>query len=854
MHTKCLIESRLLRGLTLLFASAILAQAATLSPTADAFVRSGTYASLNYGAATNLSLKLTTPGDDWNRESYLSFDLSGVTAPIATAKLRLYGSSGVSGASASVYGLSSPTTSWTEGSGGNNGATVTGITWNNKPAASSTAQASTVLSTAGAWNEWTLTDYLVAEKAAGRNLVTLVLKANGGIGNAIINFNSRTAASNPPSLVIGSWTVANRVDPQITYKGGPWTNNPEGFCYSADANAIAEFTFTGTGIRYYAKNASYLNDQIEIMIDGVIQTTVSTNAAIQNNAALLYQNTALSNSTHSIRVRRTSGQWITVSKFEYLSDGTGPSGVSVTAPVAVPATGGYILPDALVTVTANATNATSVKLQLDGVDVPGAVDTTAPYSFPWDVALVPVGPHTLRVVATNAAGSMTSTDIPVVIELFAGINTHAGQGQAVPAILPLVIDANANFIRDGAVWNQIEKTAGVYNFSSGWGSNADTFITQASAAGIRPTWTICGESYKPDGAPESERLYPSPWWDSAVASRAAFANFGNAVAQRYAPNNVLRIIGITNEPTGNNCGVDQDIPPDGQSVDDNTAARYFEIIKAAYPRIKQGNPNAIVTGPVTIFAKGYDRDFINDLNNLGASSYIDWLDIHTYLPVFEYQSSYRVENMIRWLADSVYPIFDTKPIFVSEFGYASPVDQPIATQLKKAEAVARAYMGIRTVPNIRGLVWHQLLDHGDAHGLCQTKDQVPAYAKHEAFYTFQDIAPIFRRASYYGRGSIASNVWLVKFKDTTGDVYAAWREEDGASNLAFSFTASAPGSLQVREVKITAAAPADTAYAFISGGNTIDIPLTTRVKLIRVPSGVTLTPGASYGFSATPIP
>ncbi|MGH8017941.1 MAG: hypothetical protein ACREIA_06575 [Opitutaceae bacterium] len=37
-------------------------------------------------------------------------------------------------------------------------------------------------------------------------------------------------------------------------------------------------------------------------------------------------------------------------------------------------------------------------------------------------------------------------------------------------------------------------------------------------------------------------------------------------------------------------------------------------------------------------------------------------------------------------------------------------------------------------------------------------------------------------------------------------------------------------------------------------GNTKSITLTTMPKFIRVPAGVTITPAASYNFSANPIP
>ncbi|HYD82653.1 MAG TPA: DNRLRE domain-containing protein, partial [Opitutus sp.] len=69
-------------------------QAVTLNPTADAYVRSGVNQPINYGNATTLEIKKSAnPADDFNREIYLKFDLSGVTS-IRTAKLRLYGSAG----------------------------------------------------------------------------------------------------------------------------------------------------------------------------------------------------------------------------------------------------------------------------------------------------------------------------------------------------------------------------------------------------------------------------------------------------------------------------------------------------------------------------------------------------------------------------------------------------------------------------------------------------------------------------------------------------------------------------------------------------------------------------------------
>jgi hypothetical protein len=167
------------------------AQQVTLNPTADAYVRSGTFAGNNFGTATSLPVKVSaSPADDFNREIYLKFDLSGVTS-VRTATLRLYGSSSAPEVvTTDLY--SSSNTSWTE----------TGLNWNNKPAPGPVMWATVAPQSTAAWHEWDITRYLQAEKTSGRNVVTLVLKNSAPTTTGSIAFNARENASNKPQLVI----------------------------------------------------------------------------------------------------------------------------------------------------------------------------------------------------------------------------------------------------------------------------------------------------------------------------------------------------------------------------------------------------------------------------------------------------------------------------------------------------------------------------------------------------------------------------------------------------------------------------------------------------------------------------
>ncbi|MWV42662.1 DNRLRE domain-containing protein [Paenibacillus sp. HJL G12] len=96
----------------------------TLNPEADASVRDGIYAAVNYGSSAVLDVKTETT--DYTRYAYLKFNLSSLSGAVSSAMLRLVPVS--AGSSGLVNQLESvATNSWIE----------SGLTWNNKPAVGS---------------------------------------------------------------------------------------------------------------------------------------------------------------------------------------------------------------------------------------------------------------------------------------------------------------------------------------------------------------------------------------------------------------------------------------------------------------------------------------------------------------------------------------------------------------------------------------------------------------------------------------------------------------------------------------------------------------------------------------------
>jgi len=162
----------------------------TIGTGTGSYVRNGTFANQNFGNDGSILVKRSASTGN-TREGYLRFDLSSINA-INTAKLRLTGrlsAATVGGLLTNVY--SAANTSWSE----------TGLTWNNKPAAGSTVRgAVTVTGTTNKTYEIDLTGFLKSEFAAGRKVVTLVLK-NPNVSDPWTIFASDESSARPQIVV-----------------------------------------------------------------------------------------------------------------------------------------------------------------------------------------------------------------------------------------------------------------------------------------------------------------------------------------------------------------------------------------------------------------------------------------------------------------------------------------------------------------------------------------------------------------------------------------------------------------------------------------------------------------------------
>lgn len=182
----------------------------TMFPLHDAYVRDGTNAGITHGItdSTLLITKLSPAGQlNNNRESYLQFDLSavaGITGTITRVTFNAFGKvdgTAVPGVPVSLFPVTN--TTWTEST----------LTWNNKPAAGSTALGTaTVPNTANTLITYDITSHALAELAASRTKMSFVMRSDVAHDPRVF-FGSDESASGRPFIQVETSTGGNAQQP-----------------------------------------------------------------------------------------------------------------------------------------------------------------------------------------------------------------------------------------------------------------------------------------------------------------------------------------------------------------------------------------------------------------------------------------------------------------------------------------------------------------------------------------------------------------------------------------------------------------------------------------------------------------
>lgn len=183
----------------------------TLTPIADAHIRNGSYAAINYGTDTALVVK-GSASSGYTRAAYLKFSLSNIKN-VSSAKLRMYGKNTENSTPINISAFGVANDSWTE----------TGITWNNAPAGSSASLSSVGVNDQLKYYDFDVTNFIKTE-FSGDKTASFVVKDPSN-QNRMLSFNSKENGSFPPQLIIIDST-GQTVSARHTMSAIPAHTNP----------------------------------------------------------------------------------------------------------------------------------------------------------------------------------------------------------------------------------------------------------------------------------------------------------------------------------------------------------------------------------------------------------------------------------------------------------------------------------------------------------------------------------------------------------------------------------------------------------------------------------------------------
>lgn len=273
------------------------------------------------------------------------------------------------------------------------------------------------------------------------------------------------------------------------------------------------------------------------------------------------------------------------------------------------------------------------------------------------------------VAALLAATASTALALPN----YRGVGSHALWFDVSNADLDHELDmaraANSNVLRVDVSWSSLE-SGGKAAYSQWYVDKLDRFVKGADARGMKVIAMVWATPCWASSAPESVKQGCSgSWWDRGVTAYppnndSDYADIVKWVTSRYGTK--LAAVELWNEPN---------LPEPRFWNTPNKAARYAQLVKAAYPAAKAGNAAVPVLAGALASA---DKPFLDELYANGIQGNYDGISVHPYnenrsptdLWKPEWQK-YTFLPGLQWVRSGQTAHGDTKPLWITEFGWTT---------------------------------------------------------------------------------------------------------------------------------------------------------------------------------------
>ena len=256
---------------------------------------------------------------------------------------------------------------------------------------------------------------------------------------------------------------------------------------------------------------------------------------------------------------------------------------------------------------------------------------------------------------------------------------------------------HAKVVRTDLPWSAFEPQA-AQTMSAPALAFADHVIDDAASAGLRVIITVdstpCWDSTAPPAllrkCKPGSFTAANSWPPKNPSDYAAFVAF---LARRYGSK--LAAIEVWNEPDQSN---------EKYFAGPNKPARYAAILRAAYPAIKQADPQLTVLGGSLVGSNG---SFLKALYAAGIKGFYDGLSVHFYNLTL---ASLRAIHEVQLAAG------DNTPLWLDEFGWTScwphriEQEQGCVTTQTQASNLANAFRSFAQAPYLAAAVVYKLQD------------------------------------------------------------------------------------------------------------------------------------------------
>ncbi|MCU6711917.1 DNRLRE domain-containing protein [Paenibacillus sp. J5C_2022] len=693
-------------------------------PLADTYLNSGSNANQNYGTDPTLQVRTWAGDDNYTRESYMKFDLSGYEGEIGSAKLNLYAK--IVNPNGSPYNFQlygSGDDSWEEEM----------ITWSYKPTLDHYL-ANVNVGLAWKWIEVDVTSFVKAQMASDK-VASFGLSQHANSG-ALIHIYSKENGAYQPYLSIAE----SRVDASAP----AW---PEG-----SSVQVTQMNAEGIRVSWSEAEGSDGVTGYRVYENGKLVATVNDTTWHREIAESDMDKTF----TYKIEAGNGGNHWS--------NDGPYLSAAIPSTQLEQTRIGNVFLdnePVQFQVATLRPDIAWSVyNMQGDRVSQGSAVNENGstiievPFAgYGYFTFRASVGGEGLEPIELMTSFAVLSPfDISEVEESPFGMATHLHRGQK--DTVPLIQYAGAKTIRDGIEWRVLEKTKGEYDFSP----VPDDYMADLNQYGLNMLF-VSG--------------FNNPYYDNNATpytddGREGFANYVEAYIEQYSDQ--LIAAEAYNEFNGG-------FGKRGNSPANSQPEYYYKLLKKTYETVKAQHPDFPVIG---IVASEDAMDWIEEVFKLGGLQYMDAVSIHPYRypdsPEGLADSVEEIKALIRQYNNG-----ELMPIWATEFGYPTFQSTRGVDELTQANYMVR-YYAIALASGIEKTFWYDLVNDGvridyneDNFGMLRNAaDPMGSFTPKPAYAAYAAMTRELTGAEFVMEESIGGDIKSYVFDQSGNRVRTVW--------------------------------------------------------------------------------